>query len=336
MGKYLSYRERCDIEALLKVKTPVKVIAATLGRCYSTIYKEIKRGQTKLVDSDLRAYFAYSAIVAQEDFIQAQTSKGCPIKMGNDHEFAHYIENKICHDRYSPAAALAAARRAGCKTSVSVSTLYSYIDKGYFGRISNKNLLYKHTGKKRSYNRVHVYRRCIVPHIEDRSEVVNTRQEPGHWEMDCVCGKSGTIPALLVLTERVTRYELIFKMPDKTTKSVVRVLNRLERSCPDFKERFKTITVDNGVEFADYPGMIRSIYGGQRTEIFYCHPYTSCERGSNENCNRIIRRWVPKGQDISQYTTRYVRRVQDWINCYPRRVLGYSSAAECADVWLSA
>lgn len=336
MGKYLSFRERQDIECLLNAKTPVKVIAATLGRSYSTIYKEIKRGQTKLLGRDLRAYFAYSAVVAQEDFVRAQTSKGCPIKMGNDHEFARFVEERICKDRYSPAAALAAARRAGCKTSISVSTLYSYIDKGYFCRVSNKDLLYKRPGRKRSYNRVHVYRKRIVPHIEDRPMVVNTRQEPGHWEMDCVCGKSGTTPALLVLTERVTRYELIFKMPNKTTKSVVRCLNRLESACPDFKERFKTITVDNGLEFADYPGMIRSIHGGQRTEIYYCHPYTSCERGSNENCNRIIRRWVPKGQDISQYTTRYVRRVQDWINNYPRSVLGFSSAAECAGVWLSA
>lgn len=336
MGKYLSFRERQDIECLLNAKTPVKVIAATLGRSYSTIYKEIKRGQTKLLDTNLRAYFAYSAFVAQEHFIQAQTSKGCPIKMGNDHEFAHFIEDKICNDHYSPAAALAAARRAGCKTSVSVSTLYSYIDKGYFSRISNRNLLYKRLGKKRTYNHVHVYRKSIVPHIEDRPLYVNSRQEPGHWEMDCVCGKHGTTPVLLVLTERVTRYELIFKMPNKTTCSVVRVLNRLESAFPDFKERFKSITVDNGVEFADYPGMIRSIYGGQRTQVYYCHPYTSCERGSNENCNRIIRRWVPKGQDIGQYSSRYIQQVQDWINSYPRRVLGYDSASDCAKVWLCA
>ena len=76
MGKYLSFRERQDIECLLNAKTPVKVIAATLGRSYSTIYKEIKRGQTKLLDTNLRAYFAYSAVVAHEDFLKAQTSKG--------------------------------------------------------------------------------------------------------------------------------------------------------------------------------------------------------------------------------------------------------------------
>lgn len=146
--------------------------------------------------------------------------------------------------------------------------------------------------------------------------------------MDCVCGKSGTSPVLLVLTERVTRYELIFKMPDKTTHSVIRVLNRLERAYPDFKCRFKSITVDNGSEFADYTGMIRSIHGGLRTQVFYCHPYTACERGSNENCNRIIRRWVPKGSDISKFNSSYIQQVQDWINNYPRFILGYESAAD--------
>lgn len=154
--------------------------------------------------------------------------------------------------------------------------------------------------------------------------------------MDCVCGKISTAPALLVLTERVTRYELIFKMPCKTSANVIKCLNRLERAYPDFRERFKSITVDNGCEFNDYSGLIRSVRRGVRTQMFYCHPYTACERGSNENCNRIIRRWIPKGQDISQYSPAYVQRVQDWINSYPRRVLGYASAAECAGVWLSA
>ncbi len=79
-----------------------------------------------------------------------------------------------------------------------------------------------------------------------------------------------------------------------------------------------------------------SAYGGKRTEIYYCHPYCSSERGSNENCNRIIRRWIPKGQDIGQYSEGYIQKVQDWINYYPRRLHGHFSAAAWADVWLSA
>jgi len=336
MGKYLSFREREDIEILLKAKTPIKVIAASLGRSYSTIYKEIKRGMVKLSDTDLRAYFSYSAVVAQEHFNLAQTSKGRPIKIGSDHAYAHYLECKIADDHYSPAAALAAARSAGFKTSLCVSTLYSYIDKGFLFRVSNKDFLYKKVKKKRAYRFVRSIQHPEYPSIEHRPGYINSREEFGHWEMDCVCSKVGCKSALLVLTERVSRCELIFKLPDKTTSNVINVLNRLEMAYPDFKERFKSITVDNGSEFMDYNGMIRSIHGGIRTQMFYCHPYCSSERGSNENCNRIIRRFIPKGSDISSYDDQFISRMQDWINTYPRRILDYDNASMRALVWLPA
>lgn len=336
MGKYLSYRERQDIEALYRVGTPVKQIALYLKRCYSTVYKELKRGRVKLRGYEYEDVYSYSAAVAQERFLQAQTSKGCSIKLGRDKAFADYIEWKILSDRFSPAAALAAARRRGFETKICVSTLYSYIDKGYFLHLSNSNLPCKPYNKKRVYHQVHRHSNFLLPHIEDRPDYVSTRQELGHWEMDCVCGPSGSRPVLLVLTERVTRYEMIFRMPDKSASSVVMTLNRIERAYPDFKERFKTITVDNGKEFSDYAGMIRSNRKGMRTQIFYCHPYTSCERGSNENCNRIIRRWVPKGSDIGSLSDRKVREIQEWINDYPRKILGYDSASDCMKVWLSA
>lgn len=205
----------------------------------------------------------------------------------------------------------------------------------YLLDVSKKHLIYKSAPKSKEPPVKRILHPQF-PSIDHRPQHINTRQELGHWEMDCVCGEQGTLSALLVFTERVTRYELIFKIPNKTTSSVVNVLDGLERRYPDFNERFRSITCDNGSEFMDYPGMVRSVYGGKRTEIYYCHPYCSSERGSNENCNRIIRRWIPKGQDIGQYSEGYIQKVQDWINYYPRRLHGHFSAAACADVWLSA
>ena len=105
-----------------------------------------------------------------------------------------------------------------------------------------------------------------------------------------------------------------------------------------FKAIFKSITVDNGSEFSDTLGLERSIYGGgrsTRTKVYYCHPYSSYERGTNERINREIRRLIPKGSDISVYSASEIKEVEFWINNYPRRVLGYATSQELFDYQLS-
>lgn len=147
--------------------------------------------------------------------------------------------------------------------------------------------------------------------------------------MDTVYSAAETsLRALLVLTERKTRKEIIILMPDRTAKSTVRALNRLERRLgAKFRKIFKSITVDNGTEFSDLVDMEKSVlYNGARTRFYYCHPYSSWERGSNENLNRMIRRCFPKGTSFASVTRKQVQRVEDWINNYPRKVLGYLTA----------
>ena len=137
--------------------------------------------------------------------------------------------------------------------------------------------------------------------------------------MDCVEGKKKTKKTLLVLTERKSRREIIRPMRDQTARSVVRVLDNPERECgANFSKIFRTITVDNGSEFADCAGMEKSCRRkGNRTKIYYCHPYSSYERGSNENVNKMIRRWFPKGTDFRKVTAKAIQKVEDWINNYP-------------------
>lgn len=327
--KYLTYNQRLQIEALYKVHTPIKKIAEIVGCCFSTVYKELKRGKVQLLDYHLREYTSYSADIAQQKHDYAQTSKGRPLKLGSDHAFADFITSRIKKDHYSPAAALAAAASQGFDTQICVNTLYNYIDKEVLD-LSNKDLLIKgHRKKKAEPKRGKSIRVKEAPSIERRPEYVNDRAEIGHWEMDCVCSGEHKRTALLVLTERVSRHELIFKIPDKTTSSVVKILDKLERQLrSDFSRIFRSITVDNGSEFCDWHGLRRSLYGGLRTEVYYCHPYCSSERGSNENANRIIRRFIPKGTDISKISRRQIREIQDWMNNYPRRILGYACAAD--------
>ena len=148
--------------------------------------------------------------------------------------------------------------------------------------------------------------------------------------MDTVTGKAkGKGQVLLVLTERSTRQEIIMKLRHKTTAEVVHALNRLERRYGRrFPLLFKSITVDNGAEFMDCAGMEKSYRSkAQRTKIYYCHPYSAWERGSNENANAMIRRFIPKGTPIENYSEQDIQRIQDWMNRYPRKILDY----KCSD-----
>ena len=134
---------------------------------------------------------------------------------------------------------------------------------------------------------------------------------------------------MLCLSERITRKEIIIKIPNKTAESVVKALKRIERQYGKlFRRVFKSITVDNGVEFSDCKGLERSIYAGQRTKIYYCHPYSSYERGTNERLNREIRRKIPKGTDLTQYSDLQIKDVEYWINHYPRQVLNFATSDE--------
>ena len=325
---YMTHDERQQLEALYNhARLSVSQIAKKLGFCRQTIYNEIKLG-TYVHDCGWYDEKRYSACKAEQLHKYAQTAKGRPLKIGNDHEYAGYLENKIIKDRYSPAAALAAAKKAGFATSVCVTTLYSYIEKRVFLDLSNTHLWVKSKKKQHSVLQERRIAHPKLPSIEDRTEYINDRSELGHWEMDLIVGKENKGPVLLTLTERVTRQEMIFKLPNKKAATVCSVFDKLEKTTPKFKEKFQSITTDNGSEFLVLEKLQSSIHGGKRFDVWYCHSYSAWEKGSNENNNRMVRRWFPKGTDFSKITKKQVAAVQEWMNNYPRRILGWNTPNE--------
>ena len=330
--KHLSWTDRLKIETMLKDKRHKQEIADEIGVHLKTIYNEIKRGRYIHTNSDLTEEERYSPEMAEAAYREHLAAKGPDLKIGKDHELAQHIEKKIAEDGYSPAAVLGEIKEQGLefKTSICESTLYSYIDKGVFLTVTNKNLPVKGQ-KKRPYNKVKRAKRPPAgTSIENRPKEIDDRAVVGDWEMDCVEGKKKTKETLLVLSERKARKEIMIKMKDQTAGSVVAALDRLERRYGTlFYKIFQTITVDNGSEFADVEGLERSCRRkGKRTTVFYCHPYSSYERGTNENINRMIRRWFPKGTDFGQVPKKAIQAVEDWLNAYPREILGFRSADE--------
>ncbi|MDK2991616.1 MAG: transposase, family [Clostridiales bacterium] len=193
----------------------------------------------------------------------------------------------------------------------------------------------------KKYKKKGDYRKVKIAHknlkgtsIEERPEDIETREEYGHWEMDCVLGKQGgSGAALLVLSERKSRQEIIIKILSKTQEFVGKAMDALEEEYgEEFCKKFKTITVDNGSEFLDFKGLERSTTSPrvQRVKIYYARPYSAWERDTNESLNKMIRRFVPKGTDIGKLSNDEIKRTERWLNNYPRRILGYKTPDEIA------
>lgn len=143
-------------------------------------------------------------------------------------------------------------------------------------------------------------------------------------------GKRKTTRALLTLTERKTRKEIIIAIPNRKAETVVKALDALERKlgARRFRAIFKSITFDNGTEFAAAEELERSCVNKRlpRTKVYFCHPYSSWERGTNENTNGMIRRRFPKGTNFAAVTNTQIAQAENWINNYPRKILGYKSS----------
>lgn len=336
--KHLTVRERYKIEILLKERLKPFEIAQRMGKGTRTIEREIAKGTVRLLNWDLTYRKEYCADAGQRIYDESARNKGSGLKIGKDHKLVKYIENKIVKEKYSPDAVIGEIKEKGLEfeTEICTKTLYNYIDRGdVFLKLTNKDLPVKKEGKKRNYKKVKIpHKNLKGTSIEERPSEIDNREEYGHWEMDCVVGKrDGGGAVLLVLSERSIREEIIIKMAGKTQESVIKSLDRLERKYGRvFKEKFKTITVDNGSEFLDSKGIEQSVRSQKekRVKVYYAHPYSSWERGTNENTNRLIRRFIPKGTDIGKISKVKIKYIQDWINSYPRRIFGYKSANDMA------
>lgn len=319
-----TYSDRLQIEALLKAKVSVKEISLQFNVSRQAVYYELKKGEYERLLTDYRTVKAYSADIAQRRSDFRRTSQRPDLKIGKDHELIKNIEHLIIKKHYSPAAALSELRRSGkLTTSICVKTLYNYIDTGLFLHLKKSQLPYKPRKKKpQDAHRARDPR--YGTSISERSDLVNSRSDFGHWEIDSVIGKRESGESLLVFTERKTRYQLIYrslKTALSTNERICRIILELKRR---YKELFKTITCDNGSEFASIHH-IESISG---TKVYYCHPYSSWERGSNEKQNQMIRRWIKKGTRIENYTDKEISDVCYWLNNYPRALFGWRTSAE--------
>jgi len=206
---------------------------------------------------------------------------------------------------------------------VCTKTLYHYIDLGLLP-VKNIDLPLK-VSRSTKKKRIRQHKKVLGTSIEQRPAHIDEREEFGHWEIDTVLGSRVKGAALLTLTERKTRNEHILKIDQKTATCVKQALQALKQTYGSiFSKVFKTITADNGSEFSE---LVHALDDADQ-QVYYAHPYTSSERGTNERHNGLIRRFIPKGKSIDDIDETLIAYVENWCNTLPRKILGYRSPSD--------
>lgn len=324
--KHLNIQERTIIEIRIKDGCSAYKIAKELHRPINTILNEIRRG-TVLQIKNKRKIELYLADAGQAIYENHRTNCGRKNLRLICNEFITYACDKMRKDKWSIDACVGRSLESGqFKRSevICTKTFYNYIDQG-LTCIKNIDLplkLRRNTKKQR----VRANKKKLGKSIEERPASIDSREEFGHWEIDTVIGeKSGKDNVLLTIAERKTRQFIIRKIDAKSANAVMAELNKIREECGErFSTVFKTITGDNGSEFAD----LSTLESITDTNIYFTHPYSSFEKGTNERHNGLIRRFLPKGTRMADCSIDTIAFIEDWCNTLPRKILGYRTPEE--------
>lgn len=331
-NKHLNKGNREYIELRLSQKASIAAIAKEMGKSRTTIYNEIKRGTVEQIKEGKKIRI-YLADAGQAKYEESRRNSCNTKKYLKCSAFIKYAASRIKNDNWSPDACFGEAlanNRFTRNEMVCTKTLYEYIDLGLLD-IKNIDLPLKLRRNTRN-DKVKENKKNLGQSIDERPIEINNREEFGHWEIDTVVGeKYKTDNVLLTMVERKTRYTIVLKINAKNSSSVMDNIHKMHTYLGDkFAAIFKSITSDNGSEFAD----LAKIENLGNTKVYFTHPYSSFERGTNERHNGLLRRFIPKGERISDYSIDDIAFIEDWMNTLPRKILKYKTPEELFNFYL--
>jgi len=322
--KRLQSSERIIIQTLLTEKKSIAYIAERLGRNRSSVYNEVKKWVVNPKDK-------YDAGIAHFMAKESYLNKRSLDKINSHPELKAFVYGRL-RQKDSPeqiSGRLKELFRGNAVMSISHEAIYQHIYRKRQSRLGKEliSLLpYSHS-KRRQKRKVAKNKNRIsdVKRIDLRSAHIELREEIGHWESDLVIGRENK-SAIATIVERKTRFVYIIGVKSKHTKIVTKAIaNTMKKLHPDFR---KTMTHDNGTEMANHKWLTTKT----GIDIYFAHPYSSWERGTNENTNGLIRRFFPKGTDFSTVTKKQLMDAQNNLNNRPRKVLGYKTPNEMMQI----
>ena len=337
---HLTKDDRAKIQSLVEQKDSNgkrlfnnTYIANYLGVHKSTISRELrKRIKSKImIRTGHIKNKPYNATDAHNDYIfKRGLSKGEYV-LRKYPKMAKYIEDKIKIDKWSPDVIVGYMEKHNIFnrdgfTHITVPTIYNAIRLHIIDVKLEDTRRMKYNPKYEYHEEKQVSDSKLPYSIDKRPDYIENRLIFGHFELDTVLGKKeGKHECLMTLTERKTRFEIIFKLRCKTADEVVNKFNQIKDFMKsNYNKIFKSITTDNGSEFSHFLEIIKDT----KTQIYFCHPYCSGEKGTNEKSNSMIRYFIPKSSLIENYSNQDINNIANWMNNYPRKILDYKTPLE--------
>jgi IS30 family transposase len=308
----LTYEQRCQISALKKSGCSQGEVAEIIGVDQSTVSRELAR------NTGARGYRHKQA---QEKSDRRRAEAVQPSKMTP--EIIAVIESKLCLD-WSPEQ-ISGWLLTDQERQISHESIYLHI----WANKRDGGDLYTHLrrqGKKYDKRRNGKSTRGQIKNrvsIDSRPSVVDEKSRIGDWEIDTMIGK-GHSGALVTIVERVTKFTVSAQVNSKSAADVTKATMALLKP---FRDVVHTITADNGKEFAYHEQISKAL----SANVYFAHPYSSWERGLNENTNGLLRQYFPKGTDLKKVEQIEVRRAVRRLNSRPRKVLGFKTPAQLMD-----
>lgn len=306
---HLTIEERTSIAHLHKQGVSLRQIAITIGRNVSTIKRELDRNYTpnKKGDND---YYPYSSQKRYEERkSEAHNIIQFPL------EVIQIIEQRI-KETWSPEQIAAYYKNNGFPC---YKTIYKWINEGIIIN-GNKSLL-RRNGKGGWYETRGKQNRGKS--IRKRDKRIYKRADYGHWELDTVVSGLGKSKSCFItLVERKSRFYKVIKSPNRHADVVARLIIDYLKQYPS--ELVKTITTDNGKEFAEWEQIEKEL----NCEVYFCDTFCAWQKGLNENSNGLLREFFPKGYNLSRYTQVYIDKKVNLINNRPRKCNNWISPSK--------
>ena len=294
----LSFSDRVVIETLHNEKRSLQYIANYLGFSKTTIFNELHRLDV-----------AYQARLAQADFEKKVTQRGRKSSLTTN--LKQLIEEKIKVQKWS-------AEQVAHVVGIAYKSIYNWIDQGLLD-LQLKDLPDQGIRRRRAKEKRGTFSRGRS--IEERPASVDTRQEFGHFEADTVLSGKRKGKAVATFVERKSRLTIVKRLNGRDSQSMKQAIVELAHQ---LNGKLKTLTVDHGKEFADFH-IIEKLTG---TPVYFAHAYSPHERGSNENCNRVLRRFIPKGKPIEELSNSELTQINWYLNSRPLKCLNWHSPIE--------
>ena len=314
----LTLSEREDVSRGLSAGLSMRAIAAQLGRSPSTVSREIARNG---------GYDDYRASLAEQAaWDRAQRPKCC--KLACNKPLSRVVAKKL-QSQWSPQQIAGWLKRAypgNEDQQVSHETIYRTLfiqSRGALKKELQQCLRSKRVMRRGKTSSLKGQGLGKIPYavpISERPASVKDRAVPGHWEGDLIAGSNNTFIATLV--ERHSRYVMLAKLDNKNTKTVISALIKQSKKLPS--ELYKSLTWDRGSELTDHQRFTLST----DIKVYFCDPQSPWQRGSNENTNRLLRQYFPKGTDLSIHSQTKLNAVARQLNERPRKTLEYETPAE--------